>query len=569
MSENDRVLLDGVLSRLRSESAAELREDEFFEAFLAQQIMWDKDLSWDELMSGVMGGGDDGGIDCWYTLCNGILLTPENASVTLKGAVRFELFIMQAKRSQSFTEVTMDKLSATLVEILDLAEPIDNFRASYNEQLVEAVSLFRESFLVNASSFPTVDVGIVYGTRGFEVHPKVARKAEALRARVADMFSDSTCQFRFITPRDLVVMARRQRPTSYDLTASEVMSIGSDGLVATAKLADYYDFVTNDAGELRQSLLESNVRDYEGPGGINASIRATLEEGGDDDFWWLNNGVTVIARRVAQFGKKLTLEYPQIVNGLQTTREVWGYCNGGGSRDDHRSLLIRIVVPPNEASRDRIIRATNSQTAIPTVALRATDPVQRSIEEYFSQHGYFYERRKNQHQVPGRPVARVCSIAYMAECVLAVHLLEPHIGAPRLGGRFLRDDKQYEAIFSSVTPLEIFLRCFQLTRATELTIRASRSPSSRRGSTGRMVLLIAGIVSAEWRQEHSLSDLSQEMMDRLDISGWQDRVRAIEDSIRTERKRRQSDRDEALKSRVNAIFPSMFESANAAVKKRD
>jgi hypothetical protein len=84
MSENDRVLLDGVLSRLRSESAAELREDEFFEAFLAQQIMWDKDLSWDELMSGIMGGGDDGGIDCWYTLCNGTLLTSENVSVALK-----------------------------------------------------------------------------------------------------------------------------------------------------------------------------------------------------------------------------------------------------------------------------------------------------------------------------------------------------------------------------------------------------------------------------------------------------------------------------------------------------
>src|SRR5690348_6626554 len=137
MSENDRILLDGVLARLRAESAADLREDEFFEVFLAQQVMWDKDLSWDELMAGVMGGGGDGGIDCFYVLCNGTLLSAENAAITLRGAVKFELYILQAKRSPSFSETAIDKLRATLSEIFDLAKDPDDFSVSYNDELIE------------------------------------------------------------------------------------------------------------------------------------------------------------------------------------------------------------------------------------------------------------------------------------------------------------------------------------------------------------------------------------------------------------------------------------------------
>jgi hypothetical protein len=561
MSENDRVLLDGVLARLRTESAAELREDEFFEAFLAQQVMWEKDLSWDELMSGVMGGGGDGGIDCFYTFCNGTLISSENFSTIFKGSVKFELFILQAKRSASFSETAIDKLRSTLSEVFDLAKEVDDFSVSYNDELIEAIELFRRAFLANASSFPTVEINIVYGTRGSEVHPNVRGKAEALRTAMADMFSDSHCDFRFVTPRDLVTMARRQKPTSFDLLVSDVISTGSGGLIATVKLSDYYQFVVADTGELRQGLLESNVRDYEGPGGINASIRATLEGGGEDDFWWLNNGVTVVAKRAAQFGKKLTLEFPQIVNGLQTTREVWSYCSTADVGSDNRLLLVRVVVPPSEASRDRIIRATNSQTAIPTVALRATDPIQRSIEDYFAQHGYFYERRKNQHQGLGRPLSRVCSIAYLAESVLAVHLLRPHIGAPRLGGRFLRDDKEYNAIFDSSVPLETFLKCFQLTRAVEVAIRHGSIPlrSTKRNSTGRPILAVAGAIAAEMRVKgESLHDLDQEALDALNVSGWRVKIREIEELVRTEGKRRQNESDEAFKIKLRELLPPMF-----------
>ena len=57
-------------------------------------------------------------------------------------------------------------------------------------------------------------------------------------------------------------------------------------------------------------------------------------------------------------------------------------------------MLLRVIVPENEETRDKIIRATNSQTPIPKSSLRATDNVHRNIEDYFKPRGLYYDRRK-------------------------------------------------------------------------------------------------------------------------------------------------------------------------------
>jgi AIPR protein len=78
---------------------------------------------------------------------------------------------------------------------------------------------------------------------------------------------------------------------------------------------------------LLDEIFEENVRDYEGATVINRVIANTLHQGDTAviDFWWLNNGVTIIGNRVGSSGKRLELEDPQIVNGLQSSKEVYSY----------------------------------------------------------------------------------------------------------------------------------------------------------------------------------------------------------------------------------------------------
>ena len=61
------------------------------------------------------------------------------------------------------------------------------------------------------------------------------------------------------------------------------------------------------------------------------------------------------------------------------------------------------MVPTEDESRDRIIKATNSQTVVPPSSLRATQRIHRDIEEYLQQKGLFYDRRKNHYKNEGKP----------------------------------------------------------------------------------------------------------------------------------------------------------------------
>lgn len=64
-------------------------------------------------------------------------------------------------------------------------------------------------------------------------------------------------------------------------------------------------------------------------------------------------------------GKELIIHHPEIVNGLQTSNEIYRFFRGNPALKDARSILVRVIVPEDEESRDKIIRATNSQTPIP------------------------------------------------------------------------------------------------------------------------------------------------------------------------------------------------------------
>ncbi|MFI8952859.1 AIPR family protein [Streptomyces sp. NPDC053750] len=79
---------------------------------------------------------------------------------------------------------------------------------------------------------------------------------------------------------------------------------------------EYYRFITSDNEALRLELFESNVRDYAGSTAVNNAIGEPLKLGTGEDFWWCNNGVTVVADAAQIAGTGIVLEKPQIVNGL-------------------------------------------------------------------------------------------------------------------------------------------------------------------------------------------------------------------------------------------------------------
>lgn len=132
---------------------------------------------------------------------------------------------------------------------------------------------------------------------------------------------------------ELLDLARRRPIESFllKLAESPVSSSREPGYIGLVRLVDFYNFIA-DKGRLRQRLFEANVRDYQGTKGANVDMQQTLRSKSEEDFWWLNNGVTIIASKATEAARILAIESPYIVNGLQTSNEIYRYFSEGGNQ---------------------------------------------------------------------------------------------------------------------------------------------------------------------------------------------------------------------------------------------
>src|SRR5215471_11065537 len=102
MTGNDRIILDKILEQKHQSVAPTLTHAKYFEIFAAGEIVKDYDLSYEEIESGIVGDGGDGGVDAIYLFANGELVQDDTDVSSLKRNVSIDLFLIQAKTSASF-----------------------------------------------------------------------------------------------------------------------------------------------------------------------------------------------------------------------------------------------------------------------------------------------------------------------------------------------------------------------------------------------------------------------------------------------------------------------------------
>jgi hypothetical protein len=483
MSGNDLVLLNELLKiDQKNKGLEDLSEPDFFGLFSAEQCLKGYDsISYDDIRAGCVDGGMDGGIDFMYTIVNGEVVQEQedfDPSSYKKGQNNsIELIIIQAKTSKKFSEEALNKLIATSEEIFNFENDLAKLTNTYNPSLIQAAEIFCKVYKSLLPVFPAVRLRFFYATKGDQVSTGIKKKAEKLKSKILKQFSSAECEVIFLTAEELLKKARLQQTKNYSLKFKELFScawekaIGYTGLVS---LVEFNRFISIE-GKLNRNIFESNVRDYQGSTEVNNEIEQSLRGNKDDDFWWLNNGITIISERIQQTSKELMLEDPQIVNGLQTSNEIFKYFQNLGpyreKTEDPRNVLIRaIALPSDQASRDRIIKSTNSQTAIPTASLRATEKIHRDIEEYLKPRGYFYERRKNFYKNENKKPYNIISIPMMAQSVMSILLCRPNDARARPSS-LLKKDENYKAVFSDSIPISIYYLAPVIVKRIDLFLR--------------------------------------------------------------------------------------------------
>lgn len=482
MTTNDLILLSQLLDQRRSEIGDGFEDSEFFEIFAAEQALKDDDLSYDEIVAGIVDGGGDGGVDSAYFFVNETLYDEEIESSALKKNSSLRLVLIQSKSSSGFSEEAINRLIASAKDLFALEREISELTSVYNSYLLKTVGNFRRLYLALTSKFPSVSFEYFFVAKALDVHPNVKRRVDDLERVIESLFNPVTFKFRFVTASALLASARRTPTTTSSLRLAETpISTGQEGFVCLVALRDFLSFITDDDGYIRAHLFEGNVRDYQGKTEVNKEIFHSLEMFGTEDFWWLNNGVSIICSKASLSGKTLTIEDAEIVNGLQTSREVYHALHGKDLSSETRHIMLRVLKPQSEESRDRIIKATNSQTPIPAASLRATDKIHRDIEEYLCPKCYFYDRRKNFYKNIGKPIKKILSIPFVAQSVMACALCEPANARARPSS-LIKNDETYEKVFSANYPLDIFWKCPIIVREVETELKCSSVSDHRRHS---------------------------------------------------------------------------------------
>lgn len=427
MAVNDRILIDGIIDDRLSKSLPSARRDEVFELFTFDQLLKFADLSPEEITSGWVDGEDDGGIDGFFIFVNDHLLTDPDLFYWPRGKAEVSIWIITAKHHDTFKQAPMDKLVATLSEIFDFGLKAEDMKGNYSPAILKIREKLIFTYRILSTRISSFRVRIAYASRGDSdaIGKQILARADQVVSVVTKLFGDSDVAFWFIGSSELIALSRKAKKYSLELCFVECFSHGGK-YVLLARLKDYAKFVRDEDGHLRRYLFESNVRDFIGLNRVNEDISESLEAEVGPDFWWLNNGITLLASNAIITGKSIILDDVEIVNGLQTTESIARYFAHGGTDAGERSVLVKVIKTEDPAVRDAIIRATNNQTEVEQQSLHATDKIQRDIDQVLFRSDWYYDRRKNYYANQGYAPERIVSPLYVAAACVGVIMRAPH-----------------------------------------------------------------------------------------------------------------------------------------------
>lgn len=480
LTTNAQRILNELFQQDFADNGSYSDESQYFEVFSSKQILKSNDLSDEEIESGVLGSGNDGGCDSIYTLFNGTYVTEDIvSSIASSKEATIELVITQAKRETSFGEDAIMKWKTTVGNLMEIGVDDSPYKARYNEDVRTAFSVFRELYVKLLRSTPKLIISFNYATFATELHPNVQAQAEELKTTVHKLFPSpkTVVNVTFWDAKELLLAAQSQPEHKLNLPLAEnPINIGTHcDYIALVNIAKYYRFITDESGALRKYLFDSNVRDYQGHNSVNQDIHNTLSSPTGEDFWWLNNGITLLTdEAILVTSKELVLTEPAVVNGLQTSNEIYQYflANPDQLESETRNVLVRVIVPESEDSRDRIILATNNQTNIPKSSLRANDPIHWQIELYLKGRGLFYDRRKNYYKNQGRKSVEIVSVSFLAQCMISLFLQKPNYARARPSTLLIKDET-YNELYIENQDLDVFYNSAKLGKMVEVCLKKS------------------------------------------------------------------------------------------------
>lgn len=430
----DNIILQGMLNDFITRF--ELEKDDLdiqFEKFLNYCLL--NEDYYDSFDFEKVGTGKCIGIDGIAVIIGGIIVdSVENADLFTKAQFDVNFVFVQAKTSNKFDFGDFLKFVSTIKVFFgndESAIPLELAKAYKIKKLIYS----RASKL---RSLPTLL--LVYGYTG-NFNLKETNLESQINSEINQIKSIpylfSTVKWSIHDGKAIEDLYREaQNEIQHQIAFQRHIALPSiNGVKSTylgvIKCKDFVSLITKKDGDINKGLFVGNVRDFlGGKNPVNTEIEKTLKSPEEKDrFAILNNGVTIVAKKVTPSGDTFELSQFQIVNGCQTSHVLF---NNSDYINDEMYLTVKLIETSDLDISGSIIATTNSQSQVTKEAFATIRPYHRRLEDFFnalrsSGYIYYYERRPHQYDDYGDVKQKqVVSAPALIKSYVSVVLEEPH-----------------------------------------------------------------------------------------------------------------------------------------------
>jgi hypothetical protein len=456
--------MDRITERYVTEFSAEyhleeLNDAERFEHFAAfcvikqhHNIHFDTDevVTGDQQrnQNGNDGGGTDTGIDAVAIIVNGTLITdPESLThyESDSSSLDVQFIFIQAERSSNFSAAKVGTFGTGVSDFFS-----ETPRLNRNARVGAAADVAARIYELSTKfdrGLPTCK--LYYVTTGkWQDDKNIQSRIDIVTGdlEATDIFS--AVEFMPVDAARLQMLYRQTRnAVTKTFNFPNKIAVGDvsgvkDAYIGFLPSPEFVKLISRETGEMLPGLFESNVRDWYGYNEVNKEIQSTLKSETNDMFVLMNNGITLIARKLVPSGNRLSITDFQIVNGCQTSHVL----------HDNKALLherimvpVRIIGTDDEGVIASIVRATNRQTEVKEDQFFALQEFPRQLEQFFQSFPeeskrLYYERRTCQYDRLGIDKSRVITEANVVRSFASMFLDEAH-----------RTTRNYKSIREKVT----------------------------------------------------------------------------------------------------------------------
>lgn len=441
-----------------------------FLLFSTYQICKKHNLDENMLIDCVVEGGGDGGLDSIVALVDKKYIYSldefNEYAEQINENSRIDLYFIQAKETNGIKETAFMKIKDVFEKLLVSNSITEELRIQYNQVLIEKFELINEVIIKSSPKTNNIYINVAYAYTGNLDKDSISigtkNQINSIKKLVSDTtyINEANISVDIFDSNKLINIANKSIQKDYIIKYKTIfkMNYRSDsenGFVMNMSIKDYYNLITQD-NEIIDVLFEGNIRDFEGQTvEVNKNIKNTLEEVYDADFWWLNNGITMIVDSYTPLpNDSAKVVNPIIVNGLQTSYTIFNYFkeNIDKLENEDRNILLKIVNTDSINISDMIISSTNRQNAVKPAQLKATDPIQKDIEQLLLKNGIYYERRKNYYKNREIDKHKIVTLENLAQYLESIYYGNCS-GARNNPTTLLKSEKLYNKLFNnSINP---------------------------------------------------------------------------------------------------------------------